>query len=135
VVLWGPGEEALASAVVGAADGAAEASPPTSLADLAGIVKRARLIVSGDTGPLHIAAALGTPVVALFGPTHPERNGPWDPRDAVMSRADRCVCHYARRCRARGPCIEDIGLDEVAAAVERRLGSAPSTDAIDGLTD
>jgi ADP-heptose:LPS heptosyltransferase len=121
VVVWGPGEEARASAVVRASGGAAVQSPPTTLQDLVAILKGARVVVSGDTGPLHIAAALATPVVALFGPTFPERNGPWDPRDVVVSRSDRCVCHYARRCRVSSPCIEDIGLDEVVAAVIGRL--------------
>ena len=57
---------------------------PTSSA----IAKGARLMVSGDTGPLHIAAAVGTPIVALFGPTRAERNGPWSPADIVVSRID-----------------------------------------------
>ena len=79
-------------------------------------------MVSGDTGPLHIAAALGTPVVGLYGPTWPERNGPWDPADVVVSRADSCVCHHKRQClRRRVMCLNDVSVDEVAAAVDRRL--------------
>ncbi len=77
LVLWGPGEETLARAVVEESRGAAELSPPTTITDLFGIARSARLMVSGDTGPLHIAAAVGTPIVALFGPTISERNGPW----------------------------------------------------------
>jgi ADP-heptose:LPS heptosyltransferase len=78
-------------------------------------------MVSGDTGPLHIAGALGTPIVALFGPTLREKNGPWLAADVSVSRADRCSCLYQRRCRLGTPCIEDIALAEVVAAVERRL--------------
>lgn len=123
VVVWGPGEESLAGVVVAASGGAAIAAPPTPLTDLVALARQARLIVSGDTGPLHIAAALGVPAVALFGPTDPQRNGPWDPADIAISRYDRCDCHYERRCR-RDParwCLGTIEVDEVIRAIERRL--------------
>jgi lipopolysaccharide heptosyltransferase I len=123
LVLWGPGEQAVASEVVSASGGAARVSPPTAIADLCAIAKRAALMVSGDTGPLHLAAAVGTPVVALFGPTFPERNGPWSHADITVSRAKRCVCHYERQCRLSRSCIDDIGFDEVAAAVESRMAT------------
>lgn len=121
LVLWGPGEEELARAVVSASARAAVLSPPAAIPDLAGIARGARVMVSGDTGPLHVAAAVGTPVVALFGPTRAERNGPWSPGDEVVSRTAECGCLYARRCRRRVPCIDGIGVPEVLAAVERRL--------------
>lgn len=123
LVLWGPGEEALAAAVVGASRGAAEMAPPTGITDLFDVARRARVIVSGDTGPLHVAGAVGTPVVGLFGPTSAARNGPWRDGDAVISRHERCDCVYARRCRRAVPCIADISAGEVVAAVERRLAS------------
>jgi heptosyltransferase-1 len=124
LVLWGPGEESLARAVVSASQGAAAAAPPTTIPDLVGIARGARLMVSGDTGPLHVAAALGTPVVGLFGPTFPERNGPWSPRDVVVSRASECACFYQRRCRKEIWCIEHIGVGEVYEAVEKRLAAS-----------
>jgi len=123
VVLWGPGEEAAASAVVASSRGAAEQAPATSITDILAIAKSASLMVSGDTGPLHIAGAVGTPIVALFGPTRAERNGPWSPADISISRIDQCVCHYERRCRRAQPCIDDIGVDDVVAAVERRVAA------------
>jgi lipopolysaccharide heptosyltransferase I len=123
VVLWGPGEEAAASAVVAASGGAAEQAPATSITDILAIAKGASLMVSGDTGPLHIAGAVGTPIVALFGPTRAERNGPWSPADISISRIDHCVCHYERRCRRAQPCIDDISVDDVVAAVERRVAA------------
>jgi heptosyltransferase I len=123
VVLWGPGEEAAASAVVAASGGAAEQAPATSITDILAIAKGASLMVSGDTGPLHIAGAVGTPIVALFGPTRAERNGPWSPADISISRIDQCGCHYERRCRRAQPCIDDISVDDVVAAVERRVAA------------
>jgi lipopolysaccharide heptosyltransferase I len=123
LVLWGPGEEDIASLVVGASRGAADLAPKTGIVDLFVIARAAKLMVSGDTGPLHIAAAAGTPVVALFGPTFTERNGPWDRADLTISRASRCSCHYERMCRLRQPCIEDIGVDEVVSAAEHRVAA------------
>jgi lipopolysaccharide heptosyltransferase I len=121
VVVWGPGEEQLAARVVETSRGAAELAPETRMLDLFGIARHARVVVAGDTGPLHIASAVGTPVVALFGPTRAERNGPWSAADIVVSRTSDCSCLYARRCRRAQPCIEDIGVDEVVVAVRRRL--------------
>jgi heptosyltransferase-1 len=121
LVLWGPGEKELAHEVADASAGAADVSPPTTVAEIAGIAKSARLMISGDTGPTHVAAAVGTPLVTLFGPTRPERNGPWALYDIALSRVDQCSCVYERQCRRDVPCIADIGVDDVLAAVERRL--------------
>jgi heptosyltransferase-1 len=123
-VTWGPDERDLAQQVVDASNGAALLAPPTSIADLAVLMAGAALVVSGDTGPLHIAAAMGAPIVGLFGPTWPDRNGPWDPDDEVISRALQCQCHHKRQCQVGQPCINDIALDEVTAAADRRLARA-----------
>ncbi len=123
-VTWGPAERDLAQQVVDGSSGAALLAPPTSVAELAVLLGGASLVVSGDTGPLHIAAAMGAPIVGLYGPTWPERNGPWEPDDEVISRALQCQCHHKRSCQIGQPCIEDIQLDEVAAAADRRLARA-----------
>jgi heptosyltransferase-1 len=122
LVTWGPAERDLAESVVRASDGAAGLAPATTVSDLAVLMREAALVVSGDTGPLHIAAAMGTPLVGLYGPTWPERNGPWDPNDVVISRANVCVCHHKRQCLRGAPCINEITLDEVVAASRKRLG-------------
>jgi ADP-heptose:LPS heptosyltransferase len=121
LVLWGPGEQPLADEVARVSGGASEAAPATSITDLFAIARRARVLISGDTGPLHIGGAVGTPLVALFGPTLAGRNGPWSAADIVISRTDSCSCLYRRRCRRNAPCINDIHLAEVLDAVERRL--------------
>jgi heptosyltransferase I len=120
-VLWGPGEEALARAVADASGGVAVVAPRTTISDLVELAREASLMVSGDTGPIHLAAAVGTPVVGLYGPTSPARNGPWSPADVCLSRFESCHCHHQRRCTARAWCLEDITVAEIAAAVERRL--------------
>jgi heptosyltransferase I len=121
LVLWGPGEEQLAQNVVIAADGVAAVSPRTTLADLVSLIKAAALMISGDTGPMHIATAAGTPLVGIFGPTDPQRNGPWVEDDLVVSRYRTCVCAYQRQCRISGWCLLDISPREVLDLAERRL--------------
>jgi lipopolysaccharide heptosyltransferase I len=123
-VLWGPGEEGLARSVVEASSGAAAIAPPTTISDLVELARAASLMVSGDTGPVHIAAAVATPIVGLYGPTSPARNGPWSPADICLSRFERCHCHHQRRCTAQAWCLGDITVAEVAAAVERRLAQS-----------
>src|SRR5690606_22876551 len=107
--------------VIEASHGAAKLAPPTRLADLVEICRSAALMVSGDTGPLHIATAVGTPVVGIFGPTDPQRNGPWAASDLTVSRYDTCGCHYDRRCRQEQWCLSTIPVTDVTAAVQQRL--------------
>jgi lipopolysaccharide heptosyltransferase I len=122
-VLWGPGERALAESVVEFSGGAARMAPSTTIADLVALSRIAKLMISGDTGPLHIASAVGTPVVAIFGPTDPARNGPWAPEDITISRYDTCGCHYDRRCREAEWCLKSVEVTEVTAAVQRRTAN------------
>jgi len=137
VVVWGPQDEARAAAVVAASGGVAVLAPPTDLVALAALLRSAALVVSGDTGPLHLAAALGTPVVGLYGPSDPARNGPWSPGDEIVSVFPDCACaarraargravHMVRRCRVGSPCLDALTVDRVCAAVDRRLGGGGS---------
>ena len=122
VVLWGPGERMLAETVVAASDGRAVIAAETRLHDLVALSRAASLMISGDTGPLHIACAAGTPTVALFGPTDAVRNGPWSSRDVVLSRYETCACHYKRQCQQpHSWCLPDIGVEDVRAAIRKRL--------------
>jgi ADP-heptose:LPS heptosyltransferase len=91
---------------------------------LVALARGAAVMVSGDTGPTHLAAAVGTPIVGIYGPTRPERNGPWLPEDETVSRASICQCHHFRQCKIDKMCLLDIQVDEVLAAVERRLAAA-----------
>jgi heptosyltransferase I len=123
LVLWGPGEQELAHEVVAQSGGAAEISPPTTITDLVGLARGARLMISGDTGPLHIAGAVSTPIVALYGPTRPDRNGPWGLADVSISRVQQCSCVYERKCKKTERCIDDISVAEVISAVQRRVAA------------
>lgn len=123
IVIWGPGERELAEAVRTAAGGAAVLAPATGLVDLIALARLSRLIISGDTGPLHIACAMGVPAVAVFGPTDANRNGPWASDDIVLARYHECDCHYERRCRRDTEqwCLASISAASVIDAIDERL--------------
>jgi ADP-heptose:LPS heptosyltransferase len=124
LVSWGPGEGALADRVVAASDGAAVRCFPTTLLDCVEVARRARLVVAADTGPLHLACAVGAPVVALFGPTDPARNGPFAREDLVVRRMPPCAPCYRRTCARHAGIMAEIGVAEVLSAAERRLAAA-----------
>jgi lipopolysaccharide heptosyltransferase I len=85
IVVWGGDRERQAAErIVVDAGGAAIVAPPTSLHDLGELARLARLFISGDTGPLHLAAAVGTPCIGIFGPVPAERNGPYGACHAVV---------------------------------------------------
>lgn len=120
VVTGGPGETALAAHV--AADRALDLSGRTDLAGLAAVLDGARCVVVGNTGPAHLAAAVGTPVVSLFAPVVPaERWAPWGVPSVVLGdQHAACRGTRARQCPVPGhPCLGAVHPGEVLAAVER----------------
>ena len=86
ILNFGPGEEALAKVAEAASAGTARALS-FSVGELIALMRRARLFIGGDTGPMHLAAALHVPIVALFGPTDPARNGPYGTSSTVLRHA------------------------------------------------
>ncbi len=118
----GPGEEGMAREVVARSGGAALVLS-SSLPQLVAFTRRARLFVGGDTGPMHLAAALRVPVIALFGPTDPERNGPFGSRHVVLRSRLSAISYSHRRRRDAG--LESISSAEVIAAADSLLARAP----------
>ena len=121
LVNFGPGEEALAAAVETASEGAARKVSCT-IAELISLTRRARLLIAGDTGPMHLAAALQVPVVAIFGPTNPARNGPFGTRSIVLRSASSLTDHSRYRKPEQG--LLEITAEEVAAAARDLLREA-----------
>ncbi len=137
LVLWGPDEASLAAAVVRAsADGAAVMAPQSDVLDILALARAAAVVVAGDTGPLHLGAAVGARLVGLYGPTPPERNGPWAPDDRSVSRHADCRCVFKRACTADAWCLGKVTVDDVAEAVAGRLAEAGEMDSrLDGGTE
>jgi heptosyltransferase-1 len=105
--------DASAAAVVQASLGCAVAAPST-MAQMMALIRRSSLVVAGDTGPLHLAAALGKPVVALYGPTDPARTGPYGTRSWVLRHATSAVDHRRNEETEQG--LARIATNEVVAA-------------------
>jgi ADP-heptose:LPS heptosyltransferase len=125
LVLWGPGEESLAERIVTSSGGAARQAPATGLREMIPYLERARLFVGGDTGPLHIASALGVSVVGVYGPTDPARNGPFGEGDKVVWKSVPCSPCYKRRCPGFDTvCLRSMSVPEVLEAVRVRLNGA-----------
>jgi ADP-heptose:LPS heptosyltransferase len=126
VVTGGPGETALTAAVAG--DDALDLGGRTSLAELADVLRRADAVVVGNTGPAHLAAAVGTPVVSLFAPVVPaERWRPWQvPHVLLGDSSAACAMTRAKTCPVPGhPCLDGIPVARAVAAVATLAGSSP----------
>jgi lipopolysaccharide heptosyltransferase I len=128
LLTWGPGEEPLIQRVVRATAYTPAIAPATTLLQLAAMIARGRAFVGGDTGPLHLAAAVGTPTVALFGPSDPRRNGPYGLGHVILQRQLPCSHCYQRTCN-HWQCLPGIEVDTVVDAV----GSLLAKDKSDGL--
>ncbi|MGZ8867242.1 MAG: lipopolysaccharide heptosyltransferase I [Thermoanaerobaculia bacterium] len=105
VVAWGPGEKHLAEAIGG------DIAPETNLRELAALFGKASVVVGADTGPIHLAAAMGTKVIGLYAPTDPRRNGPY-------AQIDSTIDHY----RSGQHGMDSIRPDEVLGRLEEVLG-------------
>ncbi len=120
VISFGPGESHLAESVRRSAGSPEPIVEMFNLKQLIALLRRAKFLVAGDTGPLHVASALGTPVVGLYGPTDPSRNGPYSPRDVVVRRAQPEETTY-RRGNSPSRAMLAITVEDALDAVERRL--------------
>lgn len=121
IISYGPGEEGLATAVCRAAGNSQPVALAMDLRELMAVLSRAKFVVAGDTGPLHLAAAMNTPVVGLYGPTDPARNGPY-PRNIVVTNASLTDISYKRGAEY-SPTMLSITVEQVLAAVRQRVGA------------
>ncbi|MFP4381875.1 MAG: glycosyltransferase family 9 protein [Candidatus Sumerlaeia bacterium] len=123
VLIWGPAEAEMVDAIIQQADLPAEKlrpAPPTNLRELTALLGYCSVMVAGDTGPMHIAAALGKRVVGLYGGSDPVRNGPWGRGHIVLEMDDMpCQPCWKRECpKGPGaPCMEGIAVELVSRAV------------------
>ncbi len=117
VVVGSRGDRLLAEAVVRVSKGKAlSLAGRTDLKGLASVIKDARFMVSNDTGPMHIAAALDVPVFALFGPANPARTGPYGRGHTVIRKEMACSPCYKRSCKSP-LCMDMITVEEVAGVI------------------
>jgi len=125
LVVWaGNQERAWAEQIVAGSGGHGRLAPRTSLRELAALCRRARLFVGSDTGPLHLAVAVGTPCVGLYGPMPAERNGPYGPKHVALQQM-RFEGSSRQRRRASGELMEAIDAESVCDACDWLLGVMP----------
>jgi ADP-heptose:LPS heptosyltransferase len=120
VVAWGPGERDLAESIAARAGRGVAVAPPTDLEELAALLGSARLVVGGDTGPVHLAASFGTPTVAAFTATDWRRNGPLGERVEIVSAVDLSTAPGAGSPRAVP--VHRVTGEQILRAVDRVLG-------------
>jgi len=120
VVNFGPGEDDIAREVVQVAGKSPPSALSLGLGPLMALLRRAKFLVSADTGPLHLAAALGVPVVGLFGPTDPSRNGPFSSEDVVVRNPRFSETTYSRGV-GFAPSMLSITVQQAFDAVLRRV--------------
>jgi heptosyltransferase-1 len=118
LVNYGPGEDDLATAVESSSAAAAK-KITCSISELIELTRRASIFIGGDTGPLHLSAALKIPVVAIFGPTNPARNGPFGTRSVVLRNPGSITDHSRHSAPEQG--LLEITVAEVVAATRKLL--------------
>jgi heptosyltransferase I len=135
VIGWGPGEESLVERVLSEVTAPAVVSPATTLRQLAALIRSAAVFVGGDTGFLHVASMVGTPVVAILGPSDPVVNEPgrFTPYRLLHAGVDCAPCRR-RRCRGR-ECMVAVTADMVVRAVGELLDESrsPSTGVVSAI--
>ncbi|HEU5141963.1 MAG TPA: glycosyltransferase family 9 protein, partial [Solirubrobacterales bacterium] len=132
VVTGAPHEAELTREVVEAAPDALDLGGRCDFASLAAVLAAAEAVVVANTGPAHLAAAVGTPVVSLFAPTVPAvRWRPWRVPHELLYREVPCAGCRARTCPVPGhPCVDDVEPEEVAAALTRLVGTPAPIEAL-----
>jgi heptosyltransferase-1 len=119
VVTGGPGDRIFAEEIMATAEiPPVDLTGKTSLKQLAYIITKAQAFVGGDTGPMHLAAALGTPVVAIHGPTDTIRNGPFGSGHKTLVAGHECAGCWKRKCPKDIDCLSVISVDDVYHAVQ-----------------
>jgi lipopolysaccharide heptosyltransferase I len=125
IINCGPGEAQLAEIVAANAASALPIIVQYGIPEMMALLRGAELVVAADSGPLHLANALGTPVVGLYGPTSPDRNGPYGGRDIVVRNLDDADTTY-KRANSYSEEMESITVEQVVGAVDQRLARRAS---------
>jgi ADP-heptose:LPS heptosyltransferase len=130
VLIGSPDEMGLAAEVIGHLAGVRflNLAGRTSLRDLIGIFAECSVAFGPDSGPMHLAAAVGCPVVSLWGSTSPERSAPWRFSDLAIRSAIPCHPCYLRKCPIERECMRRISPTTVVNAVRRALSEVPDKE-------
>ncbi|MFC1512257.1 glycosyltransferase family 9 protein [Candidatus Latescibacterota bacterium] len=120
LIIWGPDELDESRRIRSLMNRDAVFAPATSVSEMTALVERCAMVIANDSGPMHIATAVGTPVLALHGPTNPARQGPFGPRhEGIRLEELPCIgCHFTV-CPRNHECFREIPVERVLAAAYR----------------
>lgn len=122
LLTWGPTDRDRAASIAAQMREPHRLGPETaSLLQAMALYRRLRLFISGDTGPLHLCAALTVPTVSIFGPTDPARNGPYGQNHEVVCQPQPCSFCFKRSCFMNHECMDHITVDQVVAAARKQM--------------
>ena len=122
VIAWGPGQREEAEEIRRRMVSEAIIPPPTTLGQLGALLKRCSIVITNDSGPMHIAAAVGTPVLGIYGPTDPRLQGPYgDQHVVVRNEKLHCLGCNLTKCPIGHPCMLGLNVETVFDGVRRLL--------------
>ena len=132
VLTWGPGQLPDVEKIVSIMRHEAFVPPPTTLPQLGALLKRCSVVISNDSGPMHIAAAVGTPVLGIYGPTNPALQGPYgDQHVTVRKEGLECLGCNLMKCPIGHVCMSDLTVDDVLTAVVHLLEKRERLNSLD----
>lgn len=122
MLTWGPGQLSDVERLQSLMRNEVFIPPATTLPQLGALLKRSAIVISNDAGPMHIAAAVGTPIVGIFGPTNPKLQGPYKtPHTIVRNESLDCLGCNLTKCPIGHPCMLELSVDSVLSSVEHLL--------------
>jgi heptosyltransferase III len=130
LIVWGPGDEQQAAEIRDGLEQEITLAPPTSIGLMASFLKHCALVIANDSGPMHIATALGVPTIGLFGPTDPERHGPYGPNGGYVNNNNlHCIICNMLECPFGHECMMQLPVDAVLEKAEELAGARLRTNA------
>ncbi len=120
LILWGPGDENDADYITKHLPSQTILAPKTNLSEMTGLIKNCNLIIANDSGPMHIAAALGIPTLGIFGPTNPKNHGPYSDNSTYVIKEELfCIICNKLECPYNHECMLQLSNEKVLNAVEK----------------
>jgi len=122
LILWGPGDESDANYIKSNLKDDAFLIPEVKIGKLSALIKNCDMIIANDSGPMHIAAALGIPTLGIFGPTNPKAHGPYSPNSSYVFKEDlHCIICNKLVCPYKHECMTQLPVEEVMKKVGNLL--------------
>jgi heptosyltransferase-3 len=132
LILWGPGDEKDAEYIIKNTANITKLAPKTGLKEMAALINYCSLIIANDSGPMHIAAALGKPTLGIFGPTNPLAHGPYSPISDYVNKEDLfCIICNKLVCPYKHECMTQLPVDLVASKIDKILNLVKSSEVKD----